>query len=99
MLCCSEEARKDIISGLVPYERAKEIVNDFNFVLESYTTPIGHGTSSEYLGSILQHSLGGKIPENSWRPGKIAVTDLRQSGGLVGAYAFALREVVFRFFR
>lgn len=99
MICHSEEICKVVSSGLVSDVLARRIVSDFYVVLKSYKTPVGHGTSSEYFGSIVEHGLGGKTPKRASRPGTIAVTDLRLSDGLLGAYAFALREEVFRLFR
>jgi hypothetical protein len=60
----------------------------FNEKLESFDSPLGHGTTSEHLKSILETGLGGVVPENSYAQ-SISLTDLEKPDGLLGAYAFA----------
>ncbi len=66
----------------------KEQALDLQRRIAAMETPLGHGTTSEYLASILEKELGGIQPEKAFAGTKSA-TDLRVPDGLLGAYLFS----------
>ncbi|MDA2936044.1 hypothetical protein MYX06_02405 [Patescibacteria group bacterium AH-259-L05] len=82
---------EEILNGISSKEQIQILVNLFHLLIKQLSYPVAHGTSSEYLESIIEYGLGAKPPRNASHPERIGVCDLRFKDGLLGAYAIALR--------
>lgn len=70
-------------------EMWKAIFDNFFADLVRFAQPLGHGTTSNHLESILQYGLGGHKPANASSPHLNSVCDLKKPDGLIACYAFA----------
>ncbi len=95
---------EEIMKGFPVESIVREMIAFRDKLIKECETPIAHGTSSAYLASILKNGLGAIKPKNAFSPADIFITNLFLPDGLLGAYAFALREEIFhcafpRFFK
>ncbi len=60
--------------------------------LTKFEQPLGHGTFSDYLESILMHGLGSYKPKNAFSPNITSMCDLHKKDGVIASYAFATRN-------
>jgi hypothetical protein len=72
-----------------PGEVWKPVFEQCNAEIEKYIQPLGHGTSSDHLESILLEGLGAKKPDESFSPALNSMCDLHIPDGFLGSYAFA----------
>lgn len=86
-----ERFAEEILEGIPSKQRSKEMIESLYNWIAQMSNPVAHGTSTEYLESILEKGLGSFAPRGSFSPKIISVCSLKFKDGLLGAYAFALR--------
>jgi len=76
----------------IPFKERFELMEAvFSGFISHTSNPIAHGSSSEYLESILEKGLGAVNPIGAFAPEEISVCSLTSNDGLLAAYIFALR--------
>jgi hypothetical protein len=86
-----ERFTEEILRGISSRGKAQEMIETLYSLISQMSNPLAHGTSSEYLESILEKGLGGFVPKGSFSPNVISVCNPKLKDGLLGAYAFSLR--------
>ncbi|MEK9195058.1 MAG: hypothetical protein AAB975_01680, partial [Patescibacteria group bacterium] len=67
----------------------KAVFNKFLNDITGFVQPLGHGTASGHLESILQYGLGARKPPDASSPCLNSMCDLKKRDGLIASYAFA----------
>lgn len=69
-----------------------QFFQNFSEDLKGLKQPLGHGTFSDYLESILVYGLGTHKPKRAFSPTITSMCDLHKEDGLIACYAFATRN-------
>lgn len=69
-------------------QKYEHLAEALRFEIGQLKQPLGHGTTSDHLKSILVDGLGSSVPDNAF-DGTKSLFDLSREDGVVGAYLFA----------